>query len=76
MPRYTREEINQWKAVFAEMNTDGDRFLTPAEVIAHAKKEGIEMTDEQAKEYIDIMDVNKNGTVEFSEFIKALGERT
>ncbi|KAH6645165.1 hypothetical protein BKA67DRAFT_587090 [Truncatella angustata] len=73
MARYTREEIKKWKKVFHDMNADGDRYIEPQEVINAAKKDGIVISDQDAEEYIQRMDTNNNGKVEFSEFIKVLG---
>ncbi|KNG84427.1 hypothetical protein ANOM_007596 [Aspergillus nomiae NRRL 13137] len=72
--RYTREEIDYWRARFKEINTSGDRYIEPYEIINAAKKEGFEMSDEEAKEWIDELDENHDGKVSFSEFIKAFGE--
>ncbi|GFF97318.1 calmodulin-like protein 5 [Aspergillus udagawae] len=76
MPRYTREEIKKWKEVFSKINTDGDRYITPEELVEAAKRDGEEMTKEDAADFIKDFDTNGNGKIEFSEFIKALGERT
>ncbi|RAL17551.1 EF-hand domain-containing protein [Aspergillus homomorphus CBS 101889] len=76
MPRYTRQEINKWKEVFSRINTNGDRFIEPYELIAAAKEDGLEMSDEEAREWLKDLDCNDNGKVEFSEFIKRFGERT
>ncbi|GFF29004.1 calmodulin-like protein 5, partial [Aspergillus udagawae] len=57
-------------------NTDGDRYITPEELVEAAKRDGEEMTKEDAADFIKDFDTNGNGKIEFSEFIKALGERT
>ncbi|KAB8261317.1 hypothetical protein BDV32DRAFT_148585 [Aspergillus pseudonomiae] len=72
--RYTREEIDFWRERFKEINTSGDRYIEPFEIIKSAKEDGFEMSDEEAKEWIDTLDENHDGKVSFSEFIKAFGE--
>ncbi|OGM49237.1 hypothetical protein ABOM_004137 [Aspergillus bombycis] len=74
MGRYTREEIDFWKDRFTAINGNGDRYIEPYELIAHAKKEGLDITDEQAKAWVDELDENHDGKVSFSEFLKGFGE--
>ncbi|GIC90400.1 EF-hand domain-containing protein [Aspergillus udagawae] len=66
MPRYTREEIKKWKEVFSKINTDGDRYITPEELVEAAKRDGEEMTKEDAADFIKDFDTNGNGKIEFS----------
>ncbi|KAE8333647.1 EF-hand [Aspergillus sergii] len=74
MGRYTREEIDFWREKFKEINTNGDRYIEPYELIAAAKEDGFEMSDDEAKEWIAELDADHDGKVSFSEFIKAFGE--
>ncbi|KAE8417474.1 EF-hand [Aspergillus pseudocaelatus] len=75
MGRYSRDEIDFWRARFREINTDGDRYIEPKELIAAARKDGLDMSDEEAEEWIGDLDEDHDGKVSFSEFIKAFGER-
>ncbi|KAJ5520203.1 EF-hand [Penicillium fimorum] len=75
MSRYSREEVKKWKEVFKHADINNDRFITTDELIATAKKDGIEMSEEEADEHIKAFDNNGNGKIEFSEFLKVLGER-
>ncbi|KAJ5996720.1 EF-hand [Penicillium canescens] len=75
MSRYSREEIKKWKEVFKAADVDNNHFITTDELIITAKEQGIEMNDEQAAEFIKNFDNNGNGKIEFSEFLKVLGER-
>ncbi|KAE8131503.1 hypothetical protein BDV38DRAFT_288656 [Aspergillus pseudotamarii] len=75
MGRYSREEINHWREKFREINTNGDRYIEPKELIAAAQKHGLDMSDEEAELWINELDENHDGKVSFSEFIKAFGER-
>ncbi|QRD85575.1 hypothetical protein F9C07_4609 [Aspergillus flavus] len=74
MGRYTREEIDFWREKFREINTNGDRYIEPYELIAAAKEQGFEMSDDEAKEWIEELDGNHDGKVSFSEFLTAFGE--
>ena len=58
-------------AVFAEIDTDGDGFLSRAEVIAYITKQG--GTEDRANEDFDKLDTDKDGKVSKEELRKALG---
>ncbi|PIG79337.1 hypothetical protein AARAC_011178 [Aspergillus arachidicola] len=74
MGRYTREEIDLWREKFREINTNGDRYIEPYELIAAARKDGFEMSDDEAKEWIENLDADHDGKVSFSEFLTAFGK--
>ncbi|KAJ5332544.1 EF-hand [Penicillium brevicompactum] len=75
MGRYSREEIKKWKAVFEAADVNNDRRISVDELLEVARKQGIEMSNEEAAEFIKDFDNNNSGTIEFSEFLKGLGER-
>ncbi|KAF8073112.1 PRFB1 [Scenedesmus sp. PABB004] len=54
--------------IFTEFDEDGDGSLTAAEVAHALQSRDVKATPEQVQEFIDAIDVNKNGTVERSEF--------
>ena len=57
-------------AVFAEIDTDDDGFLTREEVIVYITKRG--GTEEQASGTFDRLDTDKDGKVSKEEFRRAL----
>ena len=58
-------------AMFAEIDTDGDGFLTREEVIVYITKQG--GTEEQASGTFDQLDTDKDGKLTKEEFRKAFG---
>ncbi|KAJ5874234.1 EF-hand [Penicillium soppii] len=74
--RYSKDEIKRWKEVFKAADINNNHKISTDELIEGAKKNGFEMSDEEAAEFIKEFDNNANGTIEFSEFLKVLGERT
>ena len=69
------EEIERRKAkaeadaMFAEIDKDGDGFLSRAEVIADITKQG--GTEELANEQFDGLDIDKDGKLSKEEFLEA-----
>ena len=56
-------------ALFAEIDKDGDGFLSRAEVIAYITKQG--GTEELANEQFDDLDIDKDGNLSKEEFLEA-----
>ena len=67
----------QNKAMFAAIDTDGDGFITHAELTAYYTKEfgdTEEDAKEEAKSMIERFDANKDGKISKEEFRKAFKE--
>eukprot|EP00879_Flechtneria_rotunda_P000257 GHRR01000339.1.p1 GENE.GHRR01000339.1~~GHRR01000339.1.p1 ORF type:complete len:171 (+),score=30.08 GHRR01000339.1:229-741(+) len=54
--------------VFTEFDEDNDGHLTAKEVAHALQSRGVEITVDQVQAMIDVIDLNKNGTVERGEF--------
>jgi Ca2+-binding EF-hand superfamily protein len=54
--------------IFTEFDEDGDGHLTSVEIANALSSRGVDAKPEQVQEFIDAIDVNKNGTVERNEF--------
>lgn len=54
--------------IFTEFDEDGDGHLTSDEIARALQSRGVAAQPEQVQDFIDAIDVNKNGTVERSEF--------
>ena len=57
--------------MFAEIDTDGDGFLSRAEVTEYIKRQG--GTEDEANEEVDELDTNKDGKLSKEEFRAAFG---
>ena len=59
------------EALFAEIDKDGDGFLSRAEVIAYITKQG--GTEELANGTFDRLDIDKDGKLSKEELLEAFG---
>ena len=57
------------EALFAEIDKDGDGFLSRAEVIAYITKQG--GTEEEANEQFDGLDIDKDGKLSKEKLLEA-----
>ncbi|KAL2867372.1 EF-hand domain-containing protein [Aspergillus lucknowensis] len=55
--------------------TERPGYITPEELVEYGQRAGVGITAEDAASLIAELDLDKDGKVSFSEFIKALGER-
>eukprot|EP01095_Lingulamoeba_sp_RSL-Kostka_P001434 TRINITY_DN1200_c2_g3_i1.p1 TRINITY_DN1200_c2_g3~~TRINITY_DN1200_c2_g3_i1.p1 ORF type:complete len:203 (-),score=90.66 TRINITY_DN1200_c2_g3_i1:139-747(-) len=69
----TPEQIKQFKDSFNLFDMDGDGFITAKELSLMMKCMGRDTTIQQAEKMIMEVDENKNGTVEFDEFLVMAG---
>lgn len=66
---YSEEEM-KFHQTFAHIDKDDNGFLSIYELYAELTKGGEEITPLQAKEAFDVADINKDGQVDFEEFVK------
>ena len=66
--KYSSEQIEQYRAQFAELDTDGSGELDEGELLAALTKLGATATEDEARRMIREADVNGNGTIDFEEF--------
>ena len=66
---YSEEEM-KFHQIFAHIDKDDNGFLSIYELYAELIKGGEEITPLQAKEAFDVADINKDGQVDFEEFVK------
>ena len=64
------EEEIKFHQAFAQIDKDTNGFLSIYELYAELTKGGEEITLLQAKEAFDVIDVSKDGRVDFEEFVK------
>merc|ERR1711879_161241 len=71
----TTEQISELRETFVLFDKDGDGAITTAELGTVMKSLGQTPTDMEVKEMVDEVDVDKNGTIEFPEFLMLMGRR-
>lgn len=60
----------EMKAVFEKFDTSGDGYVSLDELSAALAKAGKAATPAECKEILASVDVNKDGQIEFDEFVK------
>jgi len=70
MASFTKAEEAEYKAAFDSMDVDHDQFVDAIELAQVLKNLGMYQSDAQVHQLIAEVDANKNGLVEFSEFMK------
>ena len=74
--KYSSEQIEQYRAQFAELDTDGSGELDEGELLAALTKLGATATEDEARRMIREADVNGNGTIDFEEFCAHMAKLT
>ncbi|XP_041377410.1 calmodulin-4-like [Gigantopelta aegis] len=69
---WVQNQLERFKAEFAEADTDSDGHLSVDEVKAILEKQGWSGSDEEAEEVFKKMDSNKDGRVSMTEYISAI----
>lgn len=62
---------SELKAAFMEMDTDGSGKLTKAEIKAQFVKLGIKVSDDRLDQILAEADVDRDGSINYSEFLSA-----
>ena len=74
--KYSSEQIEQYRAQFAELDTDGSGELDEGELLAALTKLGATATEDEARKMIREADLNGNGTIDFEEFCAHMAKLT
>ncbi|XP_076910927.1 calcium-dependent protein kinase 29-like [Bidens hawaiensis] len=69
------EEIQGLKQMFNNMDTDGSGSITYEELKAGLSKLGSRLVDSEIRQLLEAADVDKNGTIDYIEFITATMHR-
>ncbi|XP_076935190.1 calcium-dependent protein kinase 29-like [Bidens hawaiensis] len=69
------EEIQGLKQMFNNMDTDGSGSITHEELKAGLSKLGSRLVDSEIRQLLEAADVDKNGTIDYIEFITATMHR-
>ena len=65
----TEDQIAEVREIFSHYDTDGNGVIDVSEFGSLMDALDAELTEEQVKVGLEALDSNKNGTIEFDEFI-------
>ncbi|KAJ7957914.1 putative Calcium-dependent protein kinase [Quillaja saponaria] len=71
----SEEEIKGLKQTFNNMDTDGSGTITLEELKSGLSRLGSKLTETEIKQLMDAADVDKNGTIDYIEFVTATMHR-
>jgi len=71
-PDFTRKDLEEAAAQFDSFDKDGNGSITLSELRTVVSNLGLKPGDEELQKYIDEVDSDKSGTVEFGEFVQIL----
>ncbi|KAF4589960.1 H(+)-transporting V0 sector ATPase subunit c [Pleurotus pulmonarius] len=67
--RLTQEELEEYRSVFQGFDRDNNGYVTTDELADVMRALGRHATDEQIRSMIQQVDLNRNGSIEFNEFL-------
>jgi calmodulin len=71
----TEEQIAEFKEAFALFDKDGDGCITSKELGIVMRSLGQNPTEAELQSYINEVDKNKNGTIDFPEFLALMSKK-
>ncbi|XP_066919220.1 calmodulin-like isoform X1 [Clytia hemisphaerica] len=71
----TIEEINEYKQAFALYDRNSNGTINQNELLSVLRSLGQNPTEQEVQDIINEMDANKNGKIEFQEFLEKMAER-
>jgi len=75
MTELNEEQIQEFKEAFSLFDKDGDGKITTKELGTVMRSLGQNPTEAELKEMIAEVDANKNGTIEFQEFLTMMSKK-
>ncbi|XP_064646298.1 glycerol-3-phosphate dehydrogenase, mitochondrial-like isoform X2 [Lineus longissimus] len=67
---FTKEEINRYVARFKSLDYDDKGYITVNDLRRYFKKIGEKVTEDQLREILNEVDLNRNGEVDLGEFLQ------
>jgi glycerol-3-phosphate dehydrogenase len=69
---FAPEEMGMYKLVFAKLDADRDGSISKADLTLALKEIGVKMTPTEVAQAVAEVDLNRSGSVEFTEFLEVL----
>ena len=71
----TEEQISEFKEAFSLFDKDGDSNITTKELGTVMKSLGKKPTEEELKDMINEVDADRNGTIDFPDFLTMMARK-
>ena len=75
MAGLSEDEIASYKQEFNSFDADGDGTISAEELSEVLRSMGDEVTEEEVRKVINTFDIDKNGTIEFNEFLIMMAQK-
>ncbi|KAG6504132.1 calmodulin-like protein 11 [Zingiber officinale] len=75
MERLSAEQISEFQEAFCLFDKDGDGCITLEELAIVIRSLGQDPSEEELKDMIREVDINGNGTIEFTEFLNLMARK-
>jgi len=75
MLQLSDEDLSEFKEIFGLVDTDGSGKISPQELGQLTKKLGLNYTEKQLETMVREIDVDKNGEIDFEEFIAVMSRQ-
>jgi Ca2+-binding EF-hand superfamily protein len=66
----SQKQIAKFKKMFADLDKDQDGFISPSEFKESMALFGEDFTEDEVKQIMERADTNKDGQLDFDEFVK------
>ncbi|XP_020273741.1 calmodulin-like [Asparagus officinalis] len=73
--KLTEEQISEFKEAFSLFDKDGDGCITTKELGTVMRSLGQNPTEAELRDMIDEVDADRNGTIDFSEFLNLMARK-
>ncbi|CAH0002356.1 unnamed protein product [Clonostachys byssicola] len=75
MSTLSQQEIDDYKEAFQLFDKDGDGEITTAEIGEIMKSLGLNPSEDELEDILNEVDVDKNGSVDFNEFVAMMSRK-
>jgi len=73
--KLTEEQISEFKEAFSLFDKDGDGCITTTELGTVMRSLGQNPTEAELRDMIDEVDADRNGTIDFAEFLNLMARK-
>ena len=74
--KLTEQQIEDYKQAFSTFDSNGDGSISAQELEDVMKKLGLNPTKEEVKDMLNELDVDQNGSIDFTEFVTLMAKQS